>query len=154
MRPGEEAAALRMAGQLEEHRKDEARKRAAPGGPGPEGAFEGRSRALLVIAPRHPEGEARARAAFGSSGFELNVRDEAARDGDVRAWIDEISRRPGSRVALLATRGELARAYGAAWGAVTGGTLAPFGGHNVWEPAARGCPVLVGPHHAQVATAI
>jgi len=155
MRPGEEAAALRIAGQLEGHRTDEEKKRVISGERrGSEGAFEGRSRALLVIAPRHPEGEARARAAFESSGFEVAVRDEAARDVDVRSWIDEVSRRPRPRVALLATRGELARAYGAAWGAVIGGTLAPFGGHNVWEPAARGCPVLVGPHHAQVAAAI
>jgi 3-deoxy-D-manno-octulosonic-acid transferase len=155
MRPGEEKAVFKIALQLEAYRMTEGKRRLDPeGSRDARGAFEGRSRALLVIAPRHAEGEARARAAFGSSGFELAVRDEAARDVDVRSWIDEVSRRPGPRAALLATRGELARAYGAAWGAVIGGTLAPFGGHNVWEPAARGCPVLVGPHHDQVATAI
>ena len=154
MRPGEEVAALRLAAQLEEYRKDQGKRLPAAGGrPDLEGAFEGRSRALLVIAPRHPEGEARARAAFASSGFDLAGRDEAARGIDVWSWIDEVSRRPRARVALLATRGELARAYGAAWGAVIGGTFAPFGGHNVWEPAARGCPLIVGPYHDRVSTA-
>ncbi len=155
MRPGEEAAALKMAAQLERHRAQEATKRRDPKARRDrEGDFEGRSRALLVIAPRHAEGEARVRGAFGSSGFDLAVRGEGDRAADVISWIDEVSRRPGKRVALLATRGELARAYGAAWGAVVGGTLAPFGGHNVWEPAARGCPVLVGPHHDQIGTAV
>jgi len=116
--------------------------------------LEGRGRALLVIAPRHPEGEARVCEALAASGFEVAVRDEAARSGDVCSWIDEVSRRPGKRVALLATRGELSRAYETAWGAVIGGTFAAFGGHNVWEPAARGCPVVVGPYHDNVVTAV
>jgi len=153
MRPGEGRAALQMAVLLERHR--EAKRRRDPTGKRDhEDDFEGRSRALLVIAPRHAEGEARARAVFASSGFELVVRDDATRGEGVISWIDEVSRRPGTRVALLATRGELARAYGAAWGAAVGGTFAPFGGHNVWEPAARGCPVLVGPHHDRIATAM
>jgi 3-deoxy-D-manno-octulosonic-acid transferase len=155
LRPGEEGAALQMGVQLERHRVRTAMESGeAKARQDREGIFEGRSRALLVIAPRHADGEARVRAVFASSGFELAVRDEATRGTDVVSWIDEVSRRPGMRAALLATRGELARAYGAAWGAVIGGTLAPFGGHNVWEPAARACPVLVGPYHAQVATAI
>jgi 3-deoxy-D-manno-octulosonic-acid transferase len=152
MRPGEEAAALRLAWQLEGHRLSEGTRRVAPRGS--ESQFEGRGRPLLVIAPRHGEGESRVRAAFGSSRFDLAVRTEADRDTDVLSWIDDVSRLPERRVALLATRGELARAYGAAWGAVIGGTLAPFGGHNVWEAAVRGCPVLVGPHHDRIAGAV
>jgi hypothetical protein len=107
-----------------------------------------------VIAPRHADGEARVRAAFGPSRFDLVVRDDADRGADVISWIDEVSRRPAPRVALLATRGELERAYRMAWGALVGGTFAPFGGHNVWEPGARGCPVVVGPYHDQVSTAV
>jgi len=57
-------------------------------------------------------------------------------------------------VGLLATRGELAAAYERAWGAIVGGTFSEHGGHNVWEAAARGCPVLVGPHHEEVAVAV
>ena len=155
LRPGEEDAALRIAVRLERHRDQRATERSDPKARRDrEDDFEGRSRALLVIAPRHAEGEARVRAAFAPSGFELAVRDDTTRGTDVVSWIDEVSRRPGKRVALLATRGELARAYGAAWGAVVGGTFAPFGGHHVWEPAVRGCPVLVGPHHGQVAAAV
>jgi len=155
LRPGEEGAAFQMAVQLERHRVRTATESGDPKVKRDrEGDFEGRSRALLVIAPRHAEGEARVRAAFTPSGFELVVRDDTTRGNDVVSWIDEVSRRTGMRVALLATRGELPRAYGAAWGAVIGGTFAPFGGHNVWEPAARGCPVLVGPYHDGIAVAV
>ena len=138
MRPGEESVAVALAFLLHEQSVADAKKR----------------RALLVIAPRHPEGEARVRESLAALGFEVALRDEAARQGDVRSWIHETSKRPGKRVALLATRGELARAYGVAWGAVIGGTFAPFGGHNVWEPAARGCPVVVGPYHDNVSAAV
>src|SRR5262249_42326221 len=93
--------------------------------------------------------------AFRGSGFEVVTREETSREpGGVSAWIEEVSRFTGRRVALLATRGELAAAYGCAWGAVIGGTFAPFGGHNVWEAAAAGAPVLVGPHQGEVSTAV
>jgi 3-deoxy-D-manno-octulosonic-acid transferase len=49
-------------------------------------------------------------------------------------------------VGVLGTQGELPEAYESAAVAIVGGTFAPYGGHNALEPAARGCPVLVGPH--------
>ena len=154
-RPGEEDAARRLAELLEARRDREdsalaersARRSIAP-------SFEGRSRAVLVIAPRHREGEERVRATFRATPFEVSERrDESRGAGSVGAWIDEISRRPGPRIGLLATRGELATAYEHAWGVVIGGTFAGYGGHNVWEPAARGCPVIIGPHGENVAVA-
>ena len=156
LRPGEEHVARALAEILEEHLEQWGREREAWASrsrvPDP---FEGRSRALLVIAPRHAEGERRARAAFRGSGFEIVTRDETSREpAGVTAWIEETSRLEGRRVGLLATRGELAAAYGCAWGAVIGGTFAPFGGHNVWEAAGAGAPVLVGPHHGEVSTAV
>lgn len=153
LRPGEETLSRRLAEHLESKRESTpgdagARRSIAP-------AFEGRSRAMLLVAPRHPEGVERVRAAFRGTPFELVVRDETNRAAKtVDDWIDEASRRPGPRVALLATRGELAAAYDAAWGALVGGSFARYGGHSAWEAAARGCPVLAGPHHDEIAAAI
>ena len=53
-------------------------------------------------------------------------------------------------VGLLATRGELSDLFREARVVLVGGTFAPWGGHNVLEPASHGAPVLVGPHHADV----
>lgn len=52
----------------------------------------------------------------------------------------------GSEVIILDTLGELGRIYGLSRVSFAGGSLAPFGGHNLLEPAGFGCPVLFGPH--------
>jgi 3-deoxy-D-manno-octulosonic-acid transferase len=49
-------------------------------------------------------------------------------------------------VLVLNTMGELGRFYGLGAIGFVGGSLVPFGGHNLLEPAAFGCPVLFGPH--------
>jgi len=49
-------------------------------------------------------------------------------------------------VLILDTMGELGRLYGLARVSFVGGSLVPFGGHNLLEPASFGCPVLFGPH--------
>ena len=56
--------------------------------------------------------------------------------------------RPGGdyHVLVLDTLGELGRFYGLGRICFVGGSLTPFGGHNLLEPAAFGCPVLFGPH--------
>jgi 3-deoxy-D-manno-octulosonic-acid transferase len=59
---------------------------------------------------------------------------------DCRGW----SGGRGPKVLVLDTIGELAGVYTAADFAFVGGTLAPFGGHNLVEPAAAGVPVLFG----------
>ncbi|HET9252606.1 MAG TPA: hypothetical protein VFP58_10875, partial [Candidatus Eisenbacteria bacterium] len=149
-----------LAETLQAHRREAmepARNRGAaerePGAMPP--GFEGRLRSLLLVAPRHRGTEGSVRRALEGAGFEVHTRDEASRNGaTLRAWIDSVASRSGPRAALLATRGELPDAYGHAWGAVVGGTFAPYGGHNVWEPAARACPVLVGPHHGNVEAAV
>jgi 3-deoxy-D-manno-octulosonic-acid transferase len=152
LRPGEEQAAIRIAQVLERHRSEFGADRIAwAKSRGVEDPFEGRCRPVLVVAPRHRRGDERLKAALRSRGFHVAVRDESSRSRmDAAAWIDELSRREGPRAGILATHGELAAAYGEAWTAVVGGTFAPYGGHNVWEPAARGCPVLVGSHHEDV----
>ncbi|HLQ67774.1 MAG TPA: glycosyltransferase N-terminal domain-containing protein [Candidatus Limnocylindrales bacterium] len=127
-RPGEEDAALAIAG-----------------------AIDGRG--LLVVAPRHLQRAASARRRFRAAGYEVIERGERERGEELGAWIARAAARPGKRVALLATHGELASAYDHARVAVVGGTFAPFGGHSPLEAAARGCPVLVGPYRDSIAGA-
>ena len=49
-------------------------------------------------------------------------------------------------VLILNTLGELGRVYGLSNVSFVGGSLEPYGGHNLLEPASFGCPVLFGPH--------
>ena len=49
-------------------------------------------------------------------------------------------------VIILNTLGELARVYGLADVSFVGGSMVPFGGHNMLEPASFGCPVVYGTH--------
>lgn len=49
-------------------------------------------------------------------------------------------------VLILDTIGELGRIYGLAEICFVGGSLVPFGGHNLLEPASFGRPVLFGVH--------
>ena len=49
-------------------------------------------------------------------------------------------------VLVLDTVGELGYVYGVGSAAFVGGSLIPFGGHNLLEPADVGIPVLFGPH--------
>ncbi len=51
-----------------------------------------------------------------------------------------------SETLILDTLGELAGCYGIADLAFVGGSLVPVGGHNLFEPAARGVPVIFGPY--------
>jgi 3-deoxy-D-manno-octulosonic-acid transferase len=156
LRPGEERVARVLAEALERHRArfGAAREAWAKGRPGPD-PLEGRSRAVLIVAPRHKPGEIAARAALAGAGFDVVVRDETSRgERSLVEWIEDLARRGGPRAGILATRGELGDAYKRAWGAVVGGTFSQHGGHNVWEPAARGCPILVGPHHEEVAASV
>ena len=144
-RPGEEDAALAIAGALEHAVPD-----AGSTGSGGEPA---RARPLLLVAPRHLPRAAAARRRFRAAGYEVIERGELERGEDLGGWIAAAAARPGRRIALLATHGELASAYDHARAALVGGTFAPFGGHSPLEAAARGCPVIVGPHHAGIAGA-
>jgi 3-deoxy-D-manno-octulosonic-acid transferase len=87
----------------------------------------------LVLAPRHPERGAAVAALVGAQGLASARRSAGAALGD-------------ADVLVLDTLGELRAAYGAATLAFVGGSLKPFGGHNLLEPAALGLPVIAGPH--------
>lgn len=55
-----------------------------------------------------------------------------------------------SDVTVLDRMGTLAAAYDGAHIVVCGGSFAAFGGHNIIEPAAAGCAIVVGPHVAHI----
>lgn len=90
-------------------------------------------RALLVLAPRHPERRARVTELLAREGFGW----VAHSDGQVDAAAAEVY--------VVDTLGELPGFYAAADIAFVAGSLVPVGGHNVLEPAALGVPVLTGP---------
>jgi 3-deoxy-D-manno-octulosonic-acid transferase len=93
-------------------------------------AAGGGDRALLVLAPRHPERFA-AVAALATVRFPATV---------LRSGADR--ERPA--LFLLDSIGELAALYRAADAAFIGGTLVERGGHNPIEAARFGVPVAVG----------
>jgi 3-deoxy-D-manno-octulosonic-acid transferase len=93
------------------------------------------SRALLVVAPRHPERFAEVEALATEAGFKTVRRTELT--------IDE---EPRADVVVLDTIGELAQVYQAATVVFVGGSLVDIGGHNILEPAIFGKPILFGPH--------
>jgi len=100
-------------------------------------AGERGARALLILAPRHPE--------RFTAVAELVTRHRLA-------LARRTSLVPGSReggrsidVLLLDSLGELAALYRLAAGAFIGGTLVPTGGHNPLEPARFGVPIAAGP---------
>ena len=92
--------------------------------------------ATIIVAPRHPERAPAQRAALVRAG--ARVADwfpcEAWPAKGAIVWVPEL--------------GILRDLWEASDVATVGGTFAPYGGHSVAEPAARGVPVVVGPHHA------
>jgi 3-deoxy-D-manno-octulosonic-acid transferase len=86
----------------------------------------------IVIAPRHPE--------------RFNDVAELLKKKGVAFSRRSAGKALKSDAVLLDTMGELRAAYASASVAFVGGTLAPIGGHNLFEPAAFSKPVVFGPH--------
>ena len=89
----------------------------------------------VIAAPRHLAKRGRCGPRVSRRGF----RGVARSSGGPRA---------DAPVLLLDTMGELLGAYAAARVAFVGGTLRPFGGHNLMEPASLSVGVLHGPYVA------
>ena len=89
---------------------------------------------LLILVPRHPQRFDEVASLVASRGIALKRRslDEFPQT-DTRVWLGD-------------SMGEMASYYAAADLALIGGSLLPFGGQNLIEAAACGCPVIVGPH--------
>lgn len=86
----------------------------------------------LLIAPRHPERSSSVAALAASRGWKVQRRSSGEPAGV-------------AQVLVLDTVGELASLYSAASVVFVGGSLLPYGGHNVLEPARFARPILVGP---------
>jgi 3-deoxy-D-manno-octulosonic-acid transferase len=98
-------------------------------------AFErlgGGERALLILAPRHPERIGEVDKLLRERGIPMVRRSLLAPDSQ-------------PAVVLLDTMGELASIYRVGNGAFIGGTLVPTGGHNPLEAARFSLPIAVGP---------
>ncbi len=97
-------------------------------------------KALLVIAPRHPERFVPVESAVIEFRYAM-----------VSKWLTtETVRNGGDRlreVVILDTIGDLASVYGVADVAFVGGSLVKRGGHNPLEPAQFGVPVVMGPSY-------
>ena len=91
-------------------------------------------RAVMILAPRHPE-------RFAEVAQLLDRLDIPFRRRSL--WNGEPL---GGGVLLLDTIGELAALYGLADVAFVGGSLVPRGGHNILEPAQHGAAIVVGNH--------
>ena len=95
---------------------------------------DNRPETLLLLVPRHPQRFAEVAALL-----------EARQLSYCRRSTNVIPK-AGTRVWLGDTMGEMPAYFATADLALIGGTLLPFGGQNLIEAAACGCPVLVGPH--------
>ena len=93
------------------------------------------SDARMIIAPRHPERFDDVALLVKNSGLMWSRRSHASSASDATC-----------EVILLDSIGELRAIYALADIAFVGGSIAPHGGHNVLEPAARGVCVVTGAH--------
>jgi 3-deoxy-D-manno-octulosonic-acid transferase len=101
-------------------------------------AFEnlrvGHPRAVMILAPRHPERFDDVAILLQQLGIPSHRRSQ---------WQGE---RLGGGVLLVDTIGELAALYALADIAFVGGSLVPRGGHNIIEPAQHGVTIVTGNH--------
>jgi 3-deoxy-D-manno-octulosonic-acid transferase len=91
-------------------------------------------RAVMILAPRHPERFVEVARLLEQLGIRFWRR--SLWNGDPIA----------SGVFLVDTIGELAALYALGDVAFVGGSLVPRGGHNIIEPAQHGVPIIVGNH--------
>jgi 3-deoxy-D-manno-octulosonic-acid transferase len=92
-------------------------------------------KAVMILAPRHPERFAEVAELVEGLGFRMSRRS---------LWSGEPL---AGGVFLVDTIGELAALYSLATVAFVGGSLVPRGGHNILEPALYGVPVVTGNHY-------
>ena len=92
---------------------------------------------LLCIVPRHPERFSEVANQIQDAGLTFRCRSE---------WIDAPKGDAGVDVILGDSMGEMPMYYSAADLVVMGGSLLPFGGQNLIEACAAGCPVILGEH--------
>ena len=92
-------------------------------------------KAVMILAPRHPERFVQVAALVEKLGIRMLRRS---------LWSGEPL---AGSVLLLDSLGELAALYSLATIAFVGGSLVPRGGHNILEPALYGVPIVTGNHY-------
>src|SRR5208337_1657436 len=92
-------------------------------------------KALMILAPRHPERFPKVAELVEQLGFRMWRRS---------LWSGEAL---AGGVFLVDSIGELAALYSLATVAFVGGSLVPRGGHNILEPALYGVPIVTGNHY-------
>jgi len=92
-------------------------------------------KAVMILAPRHPERFAEVSELVEKLGFRMLRRS---------LWSGEPL---AASVFLVDSIGELAALYSLATVAFVGGSLVPRGGHNILEPALYGVPIVTGNHY-------
>jgi len=92
-------------------------------------------KAVMILAPRHPERFDQVAALVEKLGFRMVRRS---------LWSGEPL---AGSVLLLDSIGELAAIYSLATVAFVGGSLVPRGGHNILEPALYGAAIVTGNHY-------
>lgn len=89
---------------------------------------------LLLVVPRHPQRFPEVRQLIAEHGLAGCQRSDGAMPTAAdNVWLGD-------------SMGEMPAYFACADIALIGGTLLPFGGQNLIEAAACGCPVLTGPH--------
>ncbi|GAA4421216.1 3-deoxy-D-manno-octulosonic acid transferase [Acidovorax lacteus] len=87
-----------------------------------------------LVVPRHPQRFDEVAALLRSSGLTVSRRSAwAAAPEPAQVWLGD-------------SLGEMPRYYGMADVVLLGGSFGEFGGQNLIEAAACGCPVVLGPH--------
>lgn len=100
------------------------------------------AQARLILVPRRTERTPEISALVRARGLEVVLWSELKlrlASGERSPWRGE--------VVVVDTMGELDRISTAGDVVFVGGTLVPFGGHNVIAPAGQGRPVIIGPHY-------
>jgi len=92
-------------------------------------------KAVMILAPRHPERFLEVAGLVEKLGFPLSRRS---------LWSGEPL---SGSIFSIDTIGELAALYSLATVAFVGGSLVPRGGHNILEPALHGVPIVTGSHY-------
>ena len=88
----------------------------------------------IMVVPRHPQRVFEVAGLFREAGFSVSLRSE---------WTDKPS---PADVWVGDTMGELTFYYAMSDVALLGGSFERFGGQNLIESAACGCPLVMGPH--------
>ena len=92
---------------------------------------------LLCLVPRHPERFTEVADQINNAELKYRRRSK---------WVGTPSECAGLDVVLGDSMGEMPMYYSASNLVLMGGSLLPFGGQNLIEACAAGCPVLLGEH--------